>query len=511
MNGVDIFAGPGGWDEGVRPLGIVPLGIEWDEQACATRQAAGHRTLCGDVAALDPHEHVPFGGHVDLLIGSPPCPTFSNAGGGAGHELTDLILACATDLSRGVDSRVAAIKEAYRRLLPKAQRAAVVRANRRKSVPDYAKADARAQADAKMSLLVVEPLRWALALEPTYIALEQVPPVLPLWRAFGHMLEQLGYRCWAGVMNAADYGVPQTRERAFLMASKVGQPHPPEPTHARGGGLSLLGELAPWVSMAEALGWGEGLVGFPRLADTPSNKSSGSIEIGGVDYRERDFRSTDEPAFALTEKARSWTVRTGANTMKHSRDPDEVEPYERSCDEPAPTVDPKAGTAWSINTGRDWKPGGSREDAQTIGGDEPAPTVGGSTRSWTLNPGKTDTQPNRRTYAADEPAPTVAFGHDAANWAWHLPSTTVAGDPRVSARNHHEQGKQGFNATPSEEVAAGNYDGQTPIRLQVWEAAVLQSFPPDYPWQGSKTAQFGQIGNAVPPLLARRVIEALVG
>lgn len=470
LNAVDLFAGPGGWDQGARALDLRPLGIELDDQACATRRAAGHWTLQGDVAALDPRAVVAgnFMSVPHLLIGSPPCPTFSNAGSGNGHRLTDIIVAVARDLANGCpdrgwqDVRAAGIVAAERVL--------------RDADSDHW------QRDAAMSMLVVEPLRWAVALTPDYIALEQVPPVLPLWQAFGHMLEERGYRCWAGILNAADFGVPQTRERAFLLASKRGQPQPPAPTHARGGALTFEGELLPWVSMAQALGWGKGLVGFPRLSDTPSNKAAGSVEIEGVDYRERDFRSTDEPAFALTEKARSWTVRTGANTMKHSRDPDDVEPYERSCDEPAPTVDPKAGTAWAINTGRDWKPGGTRETAQTVSGDEPAPTLDTiTTRQWrVLNPGQT------------------------ANWTWERPATTVQGDRRVWPPGHKEN-----SADPP-----GKYQqrrGENAIRLQVWEAAILQSFPRDYPWQGSKTSQFGQIGNAVPPLLAQRVLEALLG
>lgn len=40
-------------------------------------------------------------------------------------------------------------------------------------------------------------------------------------------------------------------------------------------------------------------VGFPRRDDRGDSPDG---------YRERDWRRSDEPSFALTEKVRSWTV-----------------------------------------------------------------------------------------------------------------------------------------------------------------------------------------------------------
>ena len=47
-------------------------------------------------------------------------------------------------------------------------------------------------------------------------------------------------------------------------------------------------------------------------------------------------------------------------------------------------------------------------------------------------------------------------------------------------------------------------------RLTVRECAILQDFPADHPWQGTKTAQYRQAGNAVPPTLARVVGEVVM-
>ena len=401
MTAVDLCAGAGGWDLAARRHGIDPIGIEVDAAACATRAAAGLRTIRADMTTLDPARFHGVAG----LIASPPCPTFSAAGKGAGRLILDELCAAIDDALAGlpIDRHIAAMAEAIAADDP----------------------DQDADTAAREAALTAEPARWIAAMRPEWVCMEQVPAVLPLWQHYARRLEVEGWSVWCGLRSAEQFGVPQTRKRALFAASRVRRVEPPVVTHqryepgvAQGAGVecgeSLFGAgLLPWVSMADALGWAGGRVGFPRRDDTGTSSDG---------YRERDWRQADEPALALTEKARSWMVDVGQNSRMGDGT---TKRYTRPVDRPAPGLTTRSG----------------------------------------------------------------------GQWTFRRPATTIACDPRVAPPGHHDENTR-------------QMDGA--VKLTVEEAACLQAFPPDHPWQGTRTARFRQIGNAIPPPMAGAVLATVL-
>ena len=48
-----------------------------------------------------------------------------------------------------------------------------------------------------------------------------------------------------------------------------------------------------------------------------------------------------------------------------------------------------------------------------------------------------------------------------------------------------------------------------PVKVPLEEASAFQTYPDDFQWEGTKSKQYLQVGNAVPPLLAQVVLTTL--
>ena len=513
---LETFGGPGGWAEAARALGLRDLGLELDAAACATRRAAGHLAVQCDVSKF-PVEHL--AGKARGQAHSPVCTQFSAAGNGAGNLITDILAEGIRDAFAGRKTRALRRREMAHALrcspwgrdkpglrcdqIPGSdwlwdrdeqdawKRQLLARKGKRPGLtpasvspgphPARAQRSARIWTAVRSASLVIEPARFIAAGRPEWTAMEQVPSVLPLWQVYAAELRRMGYSAWAGTCNAADYGVPQTRVRAILIASRVRQVSRPEPTHYDPRkGDQLWG--TPWVSMAEALGWGA--TGRPVPTVT-----AGGTATGGADSLARGGRE----ALEAERDAGRWALRIDAQRNATLR----------SATAPAPALKfghSAAEMQWVLHTNRDQRPDGSRQTADPPAAPAPALTAK-SGGQWVVKSFRNNNN-NACERSVDEPAGTLFFGQRS-NWAaWTVerPATTVQGDPRIGRPGHkgRESGGESQFAVDS-------------VRITVREAAILQSFPPGYPFQGTRTAQFRQVGDAIPVLLAEHVLSMATG
>ncbi|MFF4250619.1 DNA cytosine methyltransferase [Streptomyces sp. NPDC001663] len=345
---LDLFAGPGGWSHALTVLGARDIGLEWDEWACKTRTRAGQLTIRTDVARYPAWI---FSGRILGLIASPPCQAWSMAGKRLGLVDQPLVHQAVADLAAGRDTR--------EQLLG-------------------ACADER-------SLLAAEPMRYLHALnlvgEPEWVLMEEVPDVLPLWRQYAAILRTWGFSVWTGILNAADYGVPQTRRRAILLASRTRTAEPPPPTHAQTAEPeSLFGPGRDrWLSMAEALGWGATDRPVPTVC-------AGGGPGGGPE----PFPSGSRKTLTDARDRGTWTPHPDAEFVLASR---------------------REGSGWAArHSVRDNRPA----DTST-----PTFTAEAHRWSWSL---RSNNQTNATVRRADEPAGTLFFGHHANECVW-IPDT----------------------------------------------------------------------------------------
>lgn len=532
---LDLFAGTG-WGVACKRLGIEEGGVELMDEAVATRTANGMVTLYRDVwdgLLLSVEAHALLYGIYNLLIASPPCQTFSAAGKGAGRKALNEVLQAIRE-------------EAYK---------------------DPAKLLAFGEAHDIRTALVLSPLAYIWRDRPQLVALEQVPTVQPVWEAYAEVMRGWGYSVETRILNAEQYGVPQTRRRAILVANLDGPVFLPTPTHSRyypRNPEKLDPGVLKWVSMAEALGWNRDGVTF-----TQNNKLA-----------HQSHRTLDAPAPTVTaghdSGNRGFTDADGGFTVATTAEVAALQSYPTGrglTDRPSPTITgggTETGGAEPIAKFHERYTGapGWQGSTERLSTDEAAVLQSYPVARKSMGAGMVERHGERPGREADQPAFTIrasaggtepggfrlededgsmrkleaeeaaALQSYPADTGWgftNRPAMTVTGHglltrsptgQKKAVVEAAEAGEYRFRPPYTSETAeredyqpqdsgylsmSEKYHGDA-VNCTPEENAVLQSYPtePPFIWCGSKSKVFLQIGNAVPPLLAQHILAALL-
>ncbi|MEU0646145.1 DNA cytosine methyltransferase [Streptomyces umbrinus] len=380
---MDLFAGCGGFTEGFRsysdgldarlPRFRSLAAVEGSPYAAATYEA-NHRPefmLCGDIADFDPF---PFADSVDVITGGPPCQGFSGLG-----------------LERRDDPRNA-LWEEYLRIVD-----------------------------------VIRPKVFILENVDRFFTAPQ-HQLLRNEATSGGLLSD--YQLCSQILNAADYGVPQSRRRTLVIGTRrdLGDPiQHPAPTHAK---KPLLveemvlfggqGVLEPWVPVSTVF------------------RESARIPIRGTELpsRRSPMGSGTVPGPYLTQE------------LHFGRNP----------------------TVLSLARYRAIPPGGNRKDLAGKYAECDGSRTYLNTMSWD----------NHHSGSAD------------------VMGRLHADRPSVTIRTEFFKPEKGRYLHPTEHRPITHY-----------EAALIQDFPDDYQWYGTKLDIARQIGNAVPVGLGRALAGAI--
>lgn len=166
---------------------IRAVGIELDAAIAAVARMNGHRIITANLFNLNPHAYVGY----DLMHFSPPCPSFSQANATGREAANDILLA----IKIAIFIRVC-----------------------------------------KPRLFTLENV-WRYRLSQS-------------WTIIKKALADSGYRFDFWHLNAADYGLPQSRKRMVVAARRDGGTiHKPFPTHSKTGDFFTR----PWVGWYAAI------------------------------------------------------------------------------------------------------------------------------------------------------------------------------------------------------------------------------------------------------------------
>ena len=467
---MDLFSGCGGISLGFLTAGYTPVAaVEIDSWAASSHgtnfasfsagsSPEGHHKA-RDITQEDPESIFHDLGikgkvedQIDVLVGGPPCQAFARVG------------------------RAKLRHEARRLQLDDAEQAFLF--------------------DGRVNLWE-RYLHYVRQTKPVALLMENVPDILNhggtnLAETVAEHLQDEGYRVSYTLLNSAMYGVPQIRERMFLLGiheSLSKDPVFPTPTHHATLPSGYEGTRATarkhiflngsqshlWIDDAHAdAGHPKATSAWDALADLPpiyaqEEMESGRLRRGRKDPMEPCLYKTKKPSTAWSRLMRCWpSFETGSKTTGHI-----IRYLPRDY-----KIFKIMGEGWQYPDV--WRYVEEKRRALEIerhknGLSTDKRTVEGKAfhRDWTL-PYDPDKFPNK--------------------W-WKLDRER----PVRTLMAH--LGKDSYSHI--------HFDSEQARPISVREAARLQSFPDGFVFDGSMNPALRQIGNAVPPLLAYAVAMAM--
>ena len=348
--------------------------------------------------------------------------------------------------------------------------------------------------------LFLEWLRYVEVCLPLAVLMENVPDVLNhggqnIAEETCDALENKGYICGYTLLNASLYGVPQMRERMFLIGYRqeiTDRVRFPDPTHkaelpsgyegSRAVALKMLrlsdlrgkahsyvspskarDELPPAVTVREAIG------DLPVI-DALAELRSGKLRRGARRFDTPLFHNPEQPLSAYAELMRSWPEFEAGDALY-----DHVIRYL-----------PRDFELFSrLNPGDQYPEAYRHACAMLEERVEAERRAGNFIAEGSEAYGK----------LKREIVPPYDAGKFPNKWRKMWPN-----QPARTLMAH--LGKDGYSHI--------HYDSSQARTISVREAARLQSFPDGFRFCGTMNPAFRQIGNAVPPLLAKALAEEIL-
>lgn len=340
-------------------------------------------------------------------------------------------------------------------------------------------------------------LKWLQELYVERVIVENVPEFLnwgPLgadgqslkslkgqtFNAWVMSIKSLGYRVEWRILNAANYGAPTTRKRLFVQAVRAGKRIVwPDPSHTVSPDFFAT---KPWRTARECIDWS-----LPSPSISSRKRPLAEATISRIEHGIKKYWSDHADAFFAILRGTSTTA---------------------SIDAPCPTVTAGGGHIALIQPFLTKFHGGNPNRNSKIS--DPIPTIDCSNRFGLVEPFMLGQQSGSTPRSVSNPVPTVStagaislcepfittyYGASAKAQSTRVPLATVTTKDRfamVSPKGKKGKLDIGFRM------------------LQPHELSAAQSFPTEYKFSGTKSEQVKQIGNAVPPALARAQVAEYV-